>query len=90
MHARMVWAPDLAVMSARFPFKDSMLWMAARDADAARNDTFFPVRGGEDTSAKHGTQSSVEDDVGRRWQGSRGSSSSRLDFLLTCGRAAVA
>lgn len=43
MHARMVCAPDFAVTSARLPFKESTLWMAARDADAAREDTFFPV-----------------------------------------------
>lgn len=43
VHARMVCAPDLAVTSARFPFADSTLWMATREADAARKDTFLPV-----------------------------------------------
>lgn len=44
MHARIDCAPALAVKSARLPFAESMLWMAARDADAARNDTFFPTK----------------------------------------------
>ena len=43
VQARIVWAPDFAVMSARFPLADSTLWMATREADAARKDTFLPV-----------------------------------------------
>lgn len=68
MHARMVWPPDLAVMSARFPFSDRTLWIAAREADAARNDTFFPFerkrkrRGGNKKDTRR-----AEDHVGRRW-----------------------
>lgn len=43
VHARMVCAPDFAVTSARFPLADSTLWIATREADAARKDTFLPA-----------------------------------------------
>lgn len=43
MQARMVCAPDLAVTSARLPVADNTLWMAARLAEAARKETFFPA-----------------------------------------------
>lgn len=42
MHARIVWAPDLAVTSAKFPLPARELWIAALEADAARNEIFFP------------------------------------------------
>lgn len=42
MQARIVWAPALAVISARLPLADSTLWIAARDAEAARKEIFLP------------------------------------------------
>lgn len=53
MQATIVCAPALAVTSARFPFAARTLWIAARDADAARYDTFFPLEQQDTTNSAH-------------------------------------
>lgn len=43
MEVTMNWEPALAVMSARFSRLAKELWMAAREAEAERKQTFLPV-----------------------------------------------
>lgn len=43
MEVTINWEPALAVMSARFSRLAKELWMAAREAEAERKQTFLPV-----------------------------------------------
>lgn len=52
MDARMLWLPLLAVTSARLEEAQRLAWMAAREADADRYETFLPTLAMPATSRK--------------------------------------